>query len=184
MQLRARLAVITALLAQPAAAAAFSQGSPICEVAQLPLVEMSPTLASPPPAGWRLEIARPVFMTGRPVRVRVVNAEVGRRALGVLAWARDATLQGAGSWQFDPERFQTVPPPAGCGDWAITHRDAQSKPQDQLVFRWLPAAESEVILRAFLIEDCGMPGACRAHQALTPVVALRPALFFDSFEDD
>lgn len=178
-----RSSAVAALLL-PGVVAAFSQGSPICEVGQLPLVEMSPTLASPPPAGWRLETARPVFMSGRPVRVRLVNADAGRRALGVLAWARDATLQGAGSWQFDPERFQTVPPPAGCADWAITHRDAQPKAQDQLVFHWLPAAQVDVILRIFLIEDCGAPGGCRAHQALTPVVALRPALFFDSFEDE
>jgi hypothetical protein len=53
-----------------------------------------------------------------------------------------------------------------------------------LVFDWTPPASGgAVILRAFLIEDCGQPaGGCRSHQALSPVTVPVEALFVDGPE--
>jgi len=171
-------------LAMPLAAAAFSLGSPVCEVASLPLVPMSPTVVSPPPFGWRLETVRPIYLPGRAVTVRVRHPAPAQRALGVLVWAKRDAANGAGVFLVDGGLYQHVPLPAECGQWAATHTTPVPKTLDDLVFAWLPGDEGEVILRAFLIEDCGIPAGCRAHQALTPVIALRQALFFDSFEDE
>jgi len=79
-----------------------------------------------------------------------------------------------GSWQL-------VPPPAPCGQWAITHRNALPKPQSELRFQWLSDEADQTLFRAFLIEDCG-PTDCRAHQALTPILILERALHRNGFE--
>ncbi len=168
----------------PLNASAFSLGSPVCDVAALPLVPMSPTLASPPPAGWRLETTRPIYMSGRPVQVRVVHPASTQMALGVLIWAKRDFSSGAGQFVVDGGLYQHVPLPAECGQWAATHTSPVPKSLGDLTFSWLPGDRGEVILRAFLIEACGVPAGCRGHQALTPIVALRPAIFFDSFQTE
>ncbi len=170
------------LLLMPLQVAAFSQGAPICEVHNLPLVEMSPTLASPAPLGWSLKVSRGIYMADRPLQVRVVHPEAGRRARGVLLWAKAGQFSGAGQFLADTELFQYIPAPAECGLWAISHTSATPKPLDQLAFWWMAPEGGTVILRAFIIEDCDAPEGCRAHQALTQVQILEPRLFFDMFE--
>ncbi len=181
---RALASLAGLLVTVSAPLSAFSLGAPICEVNTLPLEPMSPTLASPPPAGWRLETARPIYVTGRPVTVRVRHPQPQQTALGVLIWAKRDFSVGSGSFVVDGGLYQHVPLPAECGQWAATHTSPVPKSLDDLTFSWLPGHGGEVILRAFLIENCGTPGSCRGHQALTPVVVMRPALFFDGFETE
>jgi len=164
-------------------ATAFSQGSPICEVNNLPLVEMSPTLANPPPDGWFLDVRRSEYMPGRPVRVKVANADPERRARGVLLWAR-AQVGGGGQFLVDTDLFQYVPAPASCGLWAVTHTSAEPKPLDELGFWWLPPDDGSILLRAFIIEDCDAPQGCRDQQALTPLLVMTPTLYFNGFETE
>lgn len=161
---------------------AFSQGSPICEVNTLPLVEMSPTLADPPPQGWVLQ--GPMrFVPGSPITIRIAHPDPTRRVRGVLLWARSGPFQGAGRFEVgDGSRWQYIPAPADCGEWAVSHVDAQPKPQSTLSFQWRADASLPTILRAFLVEDCSAPEGCRDQQALTPVLQLQPALFVDGFE--
>lgn len=160
---------------------AFSQGSPICEVQQLPLVEMSPVLAQPPPTGWRLEVDRLAYVPGSRIRVRIVNA-LPKSVRGVLLWARQSPQSGSGEFLFAPAGpWQLIPPPAACSAWSITHRNAQPKAQSELVFDWKAGDASHTLIRAFLIEDCGNTD-CRAHQALTPILVLERALHIDGFE--
>lgn len=168
----------------PATLEAFSLGSPICEVNSLPLVEMSPTLADPPPTGWSIEV-RPWYVPGQSQSVRIRNLDPAREVRGVLLWAKSGPSTGAGSFALDRAgRYQHIPAPAPCGQWALSHTSAAVKSQSDLVFDWTPPASGgTVILRAFLIEDCGQPsGGCRSHQALTPVTVLVEALFVDGFE--
>jgi hypothetical protein len=175
-------ALLALALGAPLSAGAFSLGAPICEVTSLPLVPMSATLASPPPAGWRLQVERPIYMADQVVRVRITHPVSTQSALGVLVWAKRGAASGAGAFAVDGGLYQHVPLPTDCGQWAVTHTSPVAKSQAELQFDWLPGEGGEVILRAFLIENCGVPGGCRGHQALTPIVVLRPAVFFDSFE--
>lgn len=171
------------LLALPALPAwAFSQGSPICEVNSLPLLEMSTSLADPPPQGWVLQ-APSRFVPGASISVRIQHPDPTRRVRGVLLWARSGPFSGAGRFEVgDGTRWQYIPAPASCGEWAISHVDAQPKPQSMLAFSWTTSEALPVILRAFVIEDCVAPQGCRDQQALTPVLQLQPALFIDGFE--
>lgn len=167
-------------------ALAFSQGSPICEVNGLPLVEMSPTLANPAPAGWVLEAAER-YLPGRPLGLRLRNTlDPERRARGVLLWAKSGPISGSGSFTLPGDgRWQYVPAPANCGTWALSHADAQPKNQTELYFEWTSGDPAlPTLLRAFIVEDCGAPGGCRDQQALTPILVTQPGFFFDGFETD
>lgn len=173
------------LLGGTQAAHGFSYGSPLCEVQSLPLAQMSPTLATPPPTGWSLRIDRKRYAAGLPMRVSVVNTDPTKRARGLLVWAKSGPETGIGVFSGDPDRFQTIPPAlADCGEWAISHVTSTSKPQDQLHVDWTaPAgATANVLFRAFIIEACDAPNGCRAYQALTPIVVKQPGLFDDDFE--
>jgi hypothetical protein len=160
----------------------FSLGSPICEVNGLPLVEMSPTLANPPPTGWSLR--HPTRYTpGRILEISLVNGDPLRRARGVLIWSKSGPNTGSGSFAVPGnERWQHVPAPAECGTWALTHTDAVPKTQAELRFLWAGSEAAGVILRAFVIEDCATPSGCRDQQALTPISFMAPILFGDGFE--
>ena len=164
-------------------ASAFSLGAPICEVNTLPLVEMSSTLASPPPTGWVLQ-SRAWYQPGQPQILRVRNSvDAQRRVRGVLIWAKASQFIGAGSFAVGP-LYQYIPAPAVCGQWALSHNSATPKTQDELEFTWTAPESGTPILRAFLIEDCGLAsGDCRSYQALTPVKALYEAVFVDGLEE-
>ncbi len=181
---RAGVLAAVLLLAAPISSHAFSLGSPVCEVTSLPLMPMSPTLASPPPAGWRLATTRTIYVPGRPVTVRVTHPATDQTALGILIWAKRGFSTGAGAFLVDGGLYQHVPLPADCGTWAATHTSPVVKTLHELTFSWLPDESGEVILRAFIIENCGAPGGCRSYQALTPIHVLRLVLFFDSFETE
>jgi hypothetical protein len=166
----------------PGWVSANAQGSPICEVNALPLVEMSPTLATPAPQGWTL-IAPPRFIPGQPVELRLAHPDPQRRARGVLIWAKASQFAGAGSFALPANgRWAYIPAPANCGTWAMSHTDNQPKSLDQLVFQWTGSGVQGVILRAFIIEDCSHPAGCRDQQALTPIIFLEAGLFDDGFE--
>jgi hypothetical protein len=166
----------------PGLLSANSQGSPICEVNALPLIEMSPTLATPAPQGWTL-VAPARFIPGQPVELRLAHPDPQRRARGVLIWAKAGQFAGAGSFALPANgRWAYIPAPANCGTWAISHTDNQPKSLDQLVFHWTGSGAQGVILRAFIIEDCSHPAGCRDQQALTPIAFLEAGLFADSFE--
>jgi hypothetical protein len=181
--------IVSALLFSAPAAHAFSSGSPVCEVNTLPLVPMSPVLISPPPTGWRVEVAEPRFFAGRLTRVRVSNTDPSRRARGVLLFAKSGPLTGAGRFVLPSPSplFGFIPfvPGSDCGEWAVSHVSAVPKTQDQLVFVWQADAGLDLLvgMRAFVIEDClPKPGGCRGAQALTDFVELVPTVFFDDFE--
>lgn len=178
---KAVLAATLAACSSPAGA--FSLGAPICEVNTLPLVEMSSTLASPPPTGWVLQ-SRPWYQPGQPQTLRIRNTvDAQRRVRGVLIWAKASQFTGAGSFTPGP-LYQYIPAPAECGQWAISHNSATPKIQSELEFTWTAPESGTPILRAFLIEDCGLAsGNCRSHQALTPVRALYEAVFVDGLEE-
>jgi hypothetical protein len=180
---RLLLVAIGAAGANPAGA--FSSGSPLCEVLEpLPLVAMSPTLAQPPPEGWRLRVDARFYYPGRPVRVQVVHPDPSRRARGVLLWARSGPTTGAGRFQLPASGYQYIPASSNCGEWALSHDSGEGKPQAAMRFFWEPDAAPSAILRAFLVEDCGLPpGGCMDQQALTPIVALERGLFRDGFGD-
>lgn len=166
----------------PALAAANSQGSPICEVNSLPLIDMSPTLASPAPQGWTL-VAPARFFPGQSVQLRVQHPDPQRRARGVLIWAKANATQGAGSFAVPANgRWAHIPAPAICGSWALSHTDNQPKTQDQLIFDWTGDASPSAIFRAFLIEDCSNPAGCRDQQALTQIVFVEAGVFANGFE--
>jgi Reeler domain len=165
-------------------ASAFSIGAPVCEVATLPLLPMSNFVVSPPPTGWTLQVDRLIFVPGQPMQIRVRNNNPIKNVKGVLLWAKQNSTTGAGNF---------IPPVSGlfrfagdsagqCGEWAITHNTAASKTQADLVFDWMPPADGTTFMRAFVIEDCGLVGGCRAWQALTQILVLQPALFVDGFE--
>ncbi|MCU0755198.1 MAG: hypothetical protein MUE46_08760 [Xanthomonadales bacterium] len=166
----------------PNVAAAFSQGAPICEVNQLPLVEMSPTLPSPPPSGWILVGERGSYLPGERLRLRVQHPDPAKRVRGVLIWAKRGPQSGSGAFLLEePMRWQYLPAAAGCENWALTHRDATPKPQSQLSFAWEAGAAPVTILRAFVIEDCAASD-CRAWQALSNLLILEADVFRDGFE--
>lgn len=164
--------------------AAFSPGSPVCEVATLPLIPMSPTLSSPPPTGWSLRTLNSVYRPGERVQWQIRNTDPSKRVKGVLLWAKTGS-GGVGSFLIPSGKlFQHIPPPSGCDSWALTHTSAQSKGQEVLNFTWEAPTDTApfAFFRAFLIEDCGATSDCRSYQALTPIVELEPALFSDGFE--
>ncbi len=169
----------------PVLAHAFAAGAPICEVNTLPLVEMSPTLADPAPTGWSVQANRSVYVPGQAMQLRIRNSNPAKAARGILMWSKSGPSAGAGQFLLQTKSlFQLIPAPAACGEWAISHNSSTVKTQPQLTFDWMPPAQGTVIVRAFVIEDCGLAqGGCRAHQALTPVLVLQPALFVDGFED-
>lgn len=179
-----RTAALAATLAAfPNSGGAFSLGAPICEVNTLPLVEMSSTLASPPPTGWVLQ-SRPYYQPGQPQTLRISNrVDALKRVRGVLIWAKAGQFTGAGSFAVGP-LYQHIPAPAVCGQWALSHNSATPKTQAELEFTWTAPESGTPILRAFLIEDCGLAsGDCRSYQALTPVKALYEAVFVDGMEE-
>lgn len=181
----ASLLLATLALLPQRQADAFAAGSPICEVQTLPLVEMSPTLADPPPFGWSLQIPVSAYVPGRPLPLRIRHPDPGKRVRGVLLFAKSGPFSGAGSFSLPPQGYQYIPAPAQCGQWAISHSDSDPKEQAELLFEWTGQAQGTVILRAFLIEDCALPsGGCRDQQALTEVVVLLEALFVDGFESE
>lgn len=185
---RSRLSLLcfTALLSAGSGGAlrAFSLGAPICEVNALPLIEMSPTLASPAPSGWTLDL-RPFYYPGQAQTIRVRNSDPLKRVRGVLIWAKAGQFTGAGSFAVPAGGlYQTIPAPAVCGEWAISHNSPTPKTQAELQFEWTAPASGTPIVRAFIIEECGLPsGDCRPYQALTPVRALVEALFVDGMEE-
>lgn len=169
-------------LTLPQGALAFSQGSPICEVLQLPLVEMSPTLSQPPPTGWLLRSESPVYFPEEALRIRISHSNPTRAVRGVLIWARQGPAAGSGSFVLkDASLWQYIPAPADCGQWAVSHRNAEAKSQAELVFDWRPSNAPNSILRAFLIEDCPQSD-CRAWQALTNLLILEGGVFRSGFE--
>lgn len=161
---------------------AFSTGAPVCEVSGLPVVQMSTSLASPPPTGWSLNFDADYYLPGAPVIVNVSNIDPLRRVRGVLIWAKLNAVSGAGRFELpDNNLFQFVPAASDCGEWALTHVDADPKDQSSLVFAWYPPEQGSVILRAFVVEDC--EGDCRSYQALTPITSLSSELLLQaSFE--
>lgn len=177
-----RIAALTLTLI-PVTGSAFSLGAPICEVNTLPLIEMSSTLASPPPAGWVLE-TRPYYQPGQVQTLRVRNTvDPLRQARGILIWAKLGPFTGAGSFATGP-LYQYIPAPAVCGEWALSHNSGTPKTQSELVFPWTAPEAGTPILRAFIIEECGLgTGACRSYQALTPLKALYEAIHVDGLED-
>ena len=144
---------------------------------------MSPTLASPAPSGWVLQPRRSIFYEGQTVRLDISNSDPAKTALGALIWAISGPSQGTGAFLADGSLYQHVPLPAECGQWALTHTMPTPKSQEMLRFSWVGGSDDSVIVRAFLIEDCGIPGGCRSYQALTPFLSLQRVLFFDSFGD-
>lgn len=171
---------VGAVLGDPAAA--FSQGSPICEVLQLPLVEMSPALAQPPPSGWRLSAETTAYQAGQTVTLRIFNP-LPKSVRGVLLWAKQGAQQGSGAFLVAPSGlWQHIPAPAGCGEWAVSHRNASPKQQGDLQFQWIADGNAgQTLFRAFLIENCGQLD-CRAHQALTSFLILERVLHQNGFE--
>jgi Reeler domain len=182
-----RIAIIAATVLNMTVACpsfASSTGAPVCEVATLPLLAMSNFVVNPPPTGWTLQVDRLIFVPGQPMQIRVRNNNPIKNVKGVLLWAKQNSTTGAGNF---------IPPVSGlfrfagdsvglCGEWAITHNTAASKTQADLVFDWMPPADGTTFMRAFVIEDCGLVGGCRAWQALTQILVLQPALFVDGFE--
>lgn len=163
-------------------AAGFSQGSPICEVNQLPLLEMSPVLPSPPPSGWLLRSEARSYLPGERIRLRVHHPDPDKRVRGLLIWAKQGPQSGSGAFRIDdPLRWQFLPAGAGCDSWALTHRDAMPKSQAQLVFTWEAGPAPLTILRAFVIEDCASSD-CRAWQALSNLLILEAGISRDGFE--
>lgn len=163
-------------------ALAFSQGSPVCEVLQLPLVEMSPTLSQPPPSGWLLQGDSTIYYPNELFRVRIRHGNPERAVRGVLIWARQGPTLGSGSFLLNEGAiWQYIPAPADCGQWAVSHRNAEAKTQAELVFDWRPPHAVNSILRAFLIEDCPQAD-CRAWQALTNLLVLEGGVFRSGFE--
>lgn len=166
------------------AARAFSAGSPICEVHSLPLVEMSPTLAQPPPTGWSLKSDREVFYAGQPLTIRLHHPDSTKAVRGVLLWAKSSPTEGAGHFELPANgRWQYMPGSSNCAAWALSHTDGLRKEQALLVWTWWPGSATVAVMQAFLIEDCPQPpGGCRDQQGLTPMMVLERGIFADDFE--
>lgn len=173
-------------LALPSPLSAFSAGSPICEVHVLPLVDMSKTIAQPPPEGWYLDPSSQVYFSDHPLRIRVRNPQGALHVRGVLLWAKGSEFAGAGQFLVpDNGRWQHIPASSNCGEWAIAHTDGLPKPQSLLEFDWVGGDSPSAAFRAFIIQDCaGPPGGCRDQQGLTAVLALERGIFRGGFEAD
>jgi len=165
-----------------------SFGSPVCEVNGLPLLPMANSVSSPVPTGWSLRTDKPYYLSNAPLEIRIGNIDPLKRVRGVLLWAKTTPqLQQAGSFLVGPgSMWQHIPPGNGifCQQASISHMDASPKEQNTLVFSWTPPANDvDVLVRAFLIEDCRIPmGGCRGAQALTTALILGEAVFKDRFE--
>lgn len=171
------------------AAQAFSSGSTVCEVDSLPFAPMAGVLRQPPPQGWRLRIDADAWHPGALRTLRLEHPDPARRARGVLLWTK-ASSHGSpvGAGQFldmgvsDLYQFTL----ASCGAWSVTQRNALPKAQANMLFAWQAPTSPGLgflIARAFVIEDCSeFSGGCRDAQALTELVFLREALFFEGFE--
>ncbi|HRQ65091.1 MAG TPA: hypothetical protein PKZ76_09550 [Xanthomonadaceae bacterium] len=171
------------VLAAPEASA-FSTGSPICEVHTLPLIEMSETLANPPPQGWHLRASRRFFHPELPLRIEARNPNGTLLARGILLWARSGPASGAGHFELPASgRFQYIPAGAGCDGWALSHTDGLAKAQSEMRFDWIPGDHGTAVIGAFLIQDCPeQAGGCRDQQALTELLVIERGLFADGFE--
>lgn len=182
---RCRHGIAPALLLVAGSANGFSAGSPICEVHSLPLVEMSPTLADPPPAGWYLEASRLVFYPNRPLAIRLRHPDPTKAVRGVLLWAKAGPALGAGHFDLPANgRWQYMPGSSNCSTWAISHADGLRKEQALLHWTWRPGQDLAAVLRAFLIEDCPQPpGGCRDQQGLSPILVLERGIFASDFEE-
>ena len=179
------VAALAFLLVGSEMALGFAAGAPICEVSTLPLQEMSPVLADPPPSGWTLRSGRAAHVSGQPLRLRIQHDDPSKRLRGVLVWAKAGPSTGAGQFLLPAGGlYQFIPAPAQCGEWAFSHTSPAPKSQPELTFLWMPPSGGTAILRAFLIEDCGQPEGCRAWQALTPVLVMPEAIFIGDFEQD
>jgi hypothetical protein len=172
---------------------AFSSGSTVCEVNALPFAPMASVLRQPPPSGWTLTVDRSDWYPGALRVLRLHHPDPERRARGVLVWVKGSTFGspvGAGRFLdlgvLDQFRFVDATPPADCGMWALTHRDALPKAQASLLFAWQAPDQpglGNLVARAYLIEDCdASPGVCRDAQALTAFLPLREVLFANGFE--
>lgn len=184
----AMLLLAVSMAVAPAGAGAFSFASPICEVAQLPLLEMSPALSNPPPSGWTLSASQPAFEPGGTLTLQVRNVDPQRRARGILIWTKSGFTTGFGRFVIPANSlFQYVPPPAFCEQWSLTHTNNLPKDQANLRFEWTAPLEppaGAVVARAFIIEDC-VPDpktGCRSYQAITPFLLMPEAMFLDGFE--
>ena len=185
----AMLLVVVSMAMAPGVARAFSFASPICEVAQLPLLEMSSTLSNPPPSGWTVNASQPAFEAGGTLTLQVRNIDPQRRARGIVIWTKSGSTTGFGRFAIPAnDLFQYVPPPAFCQQWSLTHTNGLPKDQADLRFAWTAPLESPagaVIARAFIIEDCvpDPKAGCRSYQAITPFLLMPEAMFLDGFED-
>ena len=118
----AALAATLAAFSSPAGA--FSLGAPICEVNTLPLVEMSSTLASPPPSGWVLQ-SRAWYQPGQPQILRIRNSvDAQRRVRGVLIWAKTGQFTGGVEWDQAAAYWQTLQSDPGAKFDTVVELDA------------------------------------------------------------
>ncbi len=162
----------------------FSQGAPICDVASLPLLPMSSTVASPPPTGWTLTPSSTAYYNNGMLSFQVRNTNATKRARGILIWSKNFALDSVGSFQIGPgSSFDYINPAlANCGQASISHTTNTPKNQADLNFNWNPPTLAEpVIVRAFIIEDCPISN-CRSYQALTPIVEIDQGFFRDGLE--
>lgn len=188
MKLTLTLLAVLGSLTLANGAFANSFGSPVCEVNSLPLLPMANSVSSPVPVGWSLRTDSPSYLSGTPLEIRISNVDPLKRVRGVLLWAKtSADFQPAGSFLVGPgSMWQYIPPGPGafCQQASITHMNSAPKQQSTLVFNWTPpVSDADVLLRAFLIEDCALPSGCRGAQALTPwLVLVGEVVFKDRFE--
>jgi hypothetical protein len=172
---------------------AFTTGATVCEVNALPFAPMASVLRQPPPSGWTLTVDRSDWYPGALRVLRLHHPDPERRARGVLVWVKGSTFGspvGVGRFLdlgvLDQFRFVDATPPADCGMWALTHRDALPKAQASLLFAWQAPDQpglGNLVARAYLIEDCDvLPGVCRDAQALTAFLPLWEVLFANGFE--
>jgi hypothetical protein len=171
----------------------FSSGSTVCEVDALPFAPMASVLRQPPPAGWRVVADADSWHPGAIRLLRLQHPDPARRVRGVLLWVKGSPFgnpTGAGRFLDlavgDQYQFVNASPPTDCGEWSLTHRDAQPKAQAALRFAWQAPEQpgwGSLVVRAFVIEDCDpLPGLCRDAQALTGFLPLREVLFAAGFE--
>jgi hypothetical protein len=187
-----RSLILLGLLSAMSPLHAFSSGSTVCEVNALPFAPMASVLRQPAPSGWSLTVDSDAWYPGAIRRFRVQHTDPARRARGVLVWVKGNSFgTPVGTGRFLDlgviDRFRFAGAFEGeCGEWAVTHRDAQPKPQSELLFAWqapLVAPPANLVARAFVIEDCDpQPGGCRDAQALSGFLALREVLFAEGFE--
>lgn len=183
--LRVMVVLLVACLLMIDHAQAFSRGSTVCSVNQLPFEPMSDVMAVPTPTGWSLDVVDPTrYVAGSLFSIQVKNIDPNKKLRGILIWANVYGEQGNGGFtNVDVGRFHFITDMGGCDNNALTHGDATPRAQDEYRFDYQAPSAGFIELRAFVIEDCGgAPGSCRGHQALTPVLSMTPQLFFNGFE--